>query len=497
MHGFVILLILIVPLIAAVAVYLPVSRYWPAWLTIVSSTLNFALVLKLAGRLCLSNSDKIISAFGLHKIFFVDAFSALILILVAFVSTTAAIFSLGYMRIRGFAYSRIRPYYLFYNLFVFSMLAVPVLADPALVWIAVELTTLCSVLLVSFENTRQSLEAAWKYVVLTLMGAGIALFGFMFLFAAMKSSGSSVVYTWEGLEACAHLMNPVFLQVSFLFIFIGLGVKVGLVPMHTWLPDAHSQAPSPVCALLSGIETTVVLYVILRMFPIMRFVPNAHAQVYALVFGLLSAGVAAFLLLQVQDFKRMFAFSTVEHMGIILVAAGFGMSASGYAVMLQILSHSVTKTFCFLTAGAVLLLEGSRHIPSIKGIIRKSPLTGVFVVLAGLGIAGAPPFALFLSEVQVMKAGFDKGRYAIVAVLALFIVIAFFGIMYHINRMVFSGGGDFSHSKLQDTQNQKACLPFSCWLALVLLAVPMVVLGLYIPNSLRSLLLKAAAALTG
>ena len=213
------------------------------------------------------------------------------------------------------------------------MLAIPVLAEPTLVWIVVELTTLCSALLVSFENTREALEAAWKYVVLSLMGAGMALFGFLVLFAAMQASGSNGAYTWNGLITAAPSMPPVLLQTAFLLILIGLGTKVGLVPMHTWLPDAHSQAPSPVCALLSGIETSAILYVILRLFPVLHASPNSHAETWALVLGLISVGTAAFLLLQVKDYKRLFAFSTVEHMGIILAAVGLGASVAGYGAM--------------------------------------------------------------------------------------------------------------------------------------------------------------------
>ena len=166
---------------------------------------------------------------------------------------TAAIYSVGYMAHSNLDGRKLRLYHANYNLFIFSMLAIPVLAEPTLVWIVVELTTLCSALLVSFENTREALEAAWKYVVLSLMGAGIALFGFLVLFAAMHAGGGGT-YTWTGLVAAAPKMPPILLQSAFLLILIGLGTKVGLVPMHTWLPDAHSQAPSPVCALLSGIK---------------------------------------------------------------------------------------------------------------------------------------------------------------------------------------------------------------------------------------------------
>jgi hydrogenase-4 component F len=381
------------------------------------------------------------------------------------------------------------------------MLAIPVLAEPTLVWIVVELTTLCSALLVSFENTREALEAAWKYVVLSLMGAGMALFGFLVLFAAMQASGSDGVYTWKGLIAAAPLMPPVLLQTAFLLILIGLGTKVGLVPMHTWLPDAHSQAPSPVCALLSGIETSAILYVILRLFPVMQASPNSHAETWALVLGLISVGTAAFLLLQVRDYKRMFAFSTVEHMGIILAAVGLGASAAGYGAMQQIVSHCVTKSFCFFAAGAVLMTMGTREISAVRGLIRRSPAAGAALVFGGLAIAGAPPMAVFLSEFSILKAGLTQKQYVATGLLAIFIVIAFFGIMLHINRMVFGApenqnNGTTEKNHIEPQPVEKFHVPFSCRLALILAAVPVFVLGVYIPKPLQDLLTQAAAALT-
>ena len=432
----------------------------------------------------------------------VDGLSALILLLIALVATTAAIFSIGYMAHENLQPWKLRLYYANYNLFVFSMLAIPVLAEPTLVWIVVELTTLCSALLVSFENTREALEAAWKYVVLSLMGAGMALFGFLVLFAAMQASGSDGDYTWNGLIAAAPTMPPVLLQTAFLLILIGLGTKVGLVPMHTWLPDAHSQAPSPVCALLSGIETSAILYVILRLFPVMQASPNSHAETWALVLGLISVGTAAFLLLQVRDYKRMFAFSTVEHMGIILTAVGLGASAAGYGAMQQIVSHCVTKSFCFFAAGAVLLAVGTREIAAVRGLIRRSPVAGAALVFGGLAIAGAPPLAVFLSEFSILKAGLTQKD-----------------IMWRRDCSPFSSSSPFSAScctsigwflaRRKMTRRRagaksfraakhrdKFRLPFSCRLALILAAVPVLVLGVYIPKPLHDLLTQAAAALT-
>jgi hydrogenase-4 component F len=422
----------------------------------------------------------------------VDGLSALILLFIALIATTAAIFSLGYMAHARPTPKKLRLYYANYNLFVFSMLAIPVLAEPTLVWIVVELTTLCSALLVSFDNTREALEAAWKYVVLSLMGAGIALFGFMVLFAALRAGGGGA-YTWTGLVTAAPRLPAILVQTAFLLILVGLGTKVGLVPMHTWLPDAHSQAPSPVCALLSGIETTSILYVILRLFPVMHAVPGAYADTWALVFGLISVGTAAFLLLQVKDYKRLFAFSTVEHMGIILTAIGLGGSAAEYGAMQQIVAHSLTKSFCFFAAGATLLATGTREIASVRGLIRRSPIAGAALIFGGLAIGGAPPLAVFLSEFTILKAGLARGQYVATGLLATFIVIAFFGVMAHVNRMVFTSPE--TGNCATDT-TETFCLPFSCQLALFLAAVPVLVLGVYVPKPLHDLLTLAAAAVT-
>lgn len=487
-----VILLLLLPLIATGLVCIPFNKYWAPGVTVVSSVAILGLAARIALVASAGNSVTAALKLGALKWIAVDGLSALILLLMAFVGTTAAIFSVGYMAHDSLPPSRLRLYYANYNLFIFSMLAVPVMAEPTLVWIVVELTTLCSALLVSFENTREALEAAWKYVVLSLMGAGMALFGFLILFAAMQAAGGGT-YTWDGLVRAAPRMPPALLQMAFLLILIGLGTKAGLVPMHTWLPDAHSQAPSPVCALLSGVETTVILYVILRLFPIMKGAPSTHAETWALVFGLVSVGVAAFLLLQVTDYKRMFAYSTVEHMGIILTAIGLGASAANFGAMQQIVAHSITKSFCFFAAGAALLAVGTREIAAVRGLIRRSPAAGAALVLGALGITGAPPLAIFLSEFSILKAGLTQRHYLATGLLALFIIIAFFGVMLHINRMVFGAAGQ---GESEAASVAKFHLPFSCNLALILAAVPVVLLGVYIPKPLNDLLAQAAAALT-
>lgn len=416
----------------------------------------------------------------------VDGLSALVLLLIAVVGVTSACFSLGYMSVHAPEPPRLRVYYANFNLFMFSMLAIPVFVDPALVWIVVELTTVCSALLVSFENTHEALEAAWKYIVLSLMGAAVALLGFLVLFAAVEAAGGGT-YTWSGLVAAAPRMPPVLLQVAFALILVGLGTKVGLAPMHTWLPDAHSQAPSPVCALLSGVETTAVLYVILRLFPVVAAVPGGHGMGWAAALGLISVGVAAFLLLQVRDYKRMFAFSTVEHMGIILLAAALGTSAARYGALYQALSHALAKSFCFFAAGAALLALGTRDIASARGLIRTSPVAGASLLFGGLAIAGAPPFAVFLSEFSIFRAGIAQGRYLVVGLLVVFVAIGFFGVLLHVNRMVFgAAAGDAGRT---------VRLPATCVVALSVAALLVLALGVYLPPPIQELLRLGASAL--
>lgn len=487
--------ILLVPAVAALLVLVPLGRRWMSGVTVVASVANLLLTGALALDVIAGRLPGELHDGGWSRWIAIDGLSALILALIAFVATTAAIYSVGYMEHGHLAVRKLRLYYANYNLFVFSMLAIPSVAEPTLAWIVVELTTLCSALLVSFENTRGALEAAWKYVVLSLMGAGIALLGFLTLFASMQAAGGGT-YTWAGLVEAAPRMPPLLLQTSFLLILIGLGTKVGLVPMHTWLPDAHSQAPSPVCALLSGVETTSILYVILRMLPIIEAVPGAHAETWTLVLGLISVGFSAFLLLQVHDYKRLFAFSTVEHMGIILAAVGLGASAAGYGAMQQVVNHSVTKSFCFFAAGAALLAARTRDIGSVRGLIRRSPVAGSALIFGGLAITGAPPLAVFMSEFAILRAGLQEGKYLATGLLAVFIVIAFFGIMIHLNRMVFGADDHGESDERPGPETAKFRLPTSCTVALALAAVPVLVLGVYIPEPLQRLITMAAATLT-
>jgi hydrogenase-4 component F len=414
-----------------------------------------------------------------------DPLAALLLVLISAVYVSAALFSWGYLGAEEQGARRIRIYHANFNLFAFSMLCIPLLSEVGLVWIFVELTTLLSVLLVSYALSTDALEAAWKYMVLTLLGATVAVLGILVLFWALHTTGSTD-FTWRGLRYGAAHMPHALLGVAFVLLLVGYGAKIGFVPLHTWLPDAHSQAPSPVCAMLSGIETSVVLYVILRLRNVFAGDASLHVGTWFATVGLVSVGVAALLIVQTRDYKRLFAFSTVEHMGIILTAASMFTPAGDVAALWQMLAHTATKSFCFYAAGTTLIATGTREISKARGLLGTSRASAAGLLLGALAIGGAPPFAVFLSELAILRAGVLAHAYIVIALLALFIVLAFFGLLWHVTQMVTGEPPeDQSHARL----------PLPCSWALLLAAIPVVAFGVWIPAGLAQALQGAARIL--
>lgn len=476
--------IFVLPLLAALLCWLPPVRRAAWHVTVFFQVVEFLLAVVIGAEV-ISHGQATAAAGWLEA----DGLSALVIVVVSFVCGLAAVFAGGYMQQREEEKERLWWFYANYNLLVFSLLAVPALADPNLVWVAVELVTLFSVLLVGYESNAPALEAAWKFSVLTIMGAPIALLGFLTLFWAYHTS-TPAHETWQTLRLAVPSMSPTLLRLSFLLVLVGFGTKAGLAPMHTWLPDAHSQAPTPVCAVLSGVKTTVPLYAILRMLGLVLDSPQARMGPWMEAIGLFSVAVAAFLLLQVRDYKRMFAYSTVEHMGIILTAAGIATQRSDFGAVFQMLNHSITKSLCFLVAGIVLLALNTREIQSVRGLLKISPFAGITLVFCSLAIAGAPPFPIFLSEFSILTSGFQAGHGAVVGLLAALIVVAFVGILMHVNRMVFGR----PEPAAMATAGK---LPLSCRVAVLAAALPVLFLGVYVPAPLHHLLRLAAMQLGG
>ncbi len=479
----IIVLVPLLPLVAALAALIPAKPMIARGATLAAALVALGIALWTAQKVAISGAWT-----PLPNWVGADALSALLLLLQAVLAVTAALYSWGYIaREAEGDERRERRYYLDLNLFVTSLFLVPIMLQPALTWVAVELTTLLSVFLVGFNRSAEGLEAAWKYAILTIMGATVAVLGILLLLFGLHGASPAAPATWAALVAKAARMSPNLLRLAFVLVLVGFGTKVGLFPLHTWLPDAHSQAPSPVCALLSGVEVSTVLYVILRLMPVWTAIPHFPVRDWMLAFGLLSVGAAAFLLLQVHDFKRMLAYSTVEHMGIIVTAVGFS-SAGAYAGLYQMVTHGLAKSLAFYAAGAVLLIYRSRSISDVRGLLRTSPFAAAMLLAAALAIAGVPPFAVFLSEFSVLRSGLLAGDGWIVGLLALFIAIAFIGVMLQVGRMVFSEG---TPPEVSDRRR----LPGSVVLATSLSLLPVLALGLYTPPLLHRLLTLATIAI--
>jgi hydrogenase-4 component F len=479
----VLIVVLFIPAVAASLCLIPAQRrgFAPA-----ITTLAGTAVLALATHVALIAADGV-KVVAIRNWLSCDSFGALILLLVSYVGMGTSIFCWGYMQrsVGTEAPGRLRRYYSLYNLFLLAMLAVPLLDQISLVWIALELTTLTSVFLVSFEQTPKAFEAAWKYAILTSMGAILALFGILILYWGLHRAGGEL-FTWEGLAAHMPGIPPGVLKTGFILILVGLGSKAGMAPLHAWLPDAYSQSPVPICILLSLVETATIPYVIFRLWPGFVGPVGAATGTWLVLFGLLSAGVAAFLLIQAKELKRLFAFSTIEHHGIILVAAGLGGAAAGYSAAYQILTHIITKSFCFFAVGAALLAVRNQRIESVRGLLRSFPLAGVALLLGALAVSGAPPFAVFFSELSVLKTGLTNGQHLAMGLLVLFVGISFCAIMYHHSRMVF--GRPIAPAA-------PPAAGFSCLAPLGLTALPMILLWIYMPAPLENLLRLAGAIL--
>lgn len=374
---------------------------------------------------------------------YVDALSSINLLLIAVIGFTASIYSVGYMRnelAHGIiSLQKMGFYYCFFHLFIMSMLLVTIFNNLGLLWVGIELTTLISAMLVAFYGNKHSLEAAWKYLIMGVVGIALALLGIVFIYISgltiLLEEQSALQYT--NLLNIADKLNAEWIKFGFIFILIGFGTKAGLAPMHFWLPDAHSQAPAPISAVLSGVLLNTALYGILRVYAIVKIVIPDIAGYYLIGFGLLSImAVVPFIFVQ-HDLKRLLAFSSVEHIGIITLAVGVGGPIGLYGAFLHMINHSLGKSLLFFAAGSIVQNYRSKYIGRISGVIKSMPYTGIIFLIASMAIAGAPPFSLFISEFTIMLGCVATGKLWLGCLFALLVAIIFTGMSYYVIRMLF------------------------------------------------------------
>jgi hydrogenase-4 component F len=429
--------------------------------------------------------------------FFIDPFNVFLVALTAFVAFTTALFSRPYMRIEKehgrLNDKRLRLYHSSYQVFTAAMLLALTTNNMGILWVSMEGATLATVLLVSLYRTPASLEAAWKYFILCGVGIAQALFGTILLyFAAEKVLGAGGgALLWTHLNAVKTQLEPTVLQLAFVFLLVGYGTKVGLAPLHNWLPDAHAEGPTPVSAVLSGLLLNVALYAVMRSKVLVDGALLGHEAVgtslaggLMMGFGLLSVVTAAFLIKRQTDVKRMFAYSSIEHMGLITFAFGMGGPVASFAGLLHMTMHSLTKSAIFFAVGHATQKAGTQLMDGIRGLIKTNPTIGWGLMLGTIAILGVPPFGVFASEFLIITTAMHEHAWA-TPFLLLALGVAFASIFGKVQPMV------FGETELPALPHQPALAPVFMHLGLVL------TLGLFIPPYLAMWYRQAAALLGG
>jgi hydrogenase-4 component F len=423
------------------------------------------------------------------KQFFIDPLNVFLVTLTTFVGLTTAIFSRPYMRVEQdhgkMTPPRMRLYHGMYQLFSFTMLLALTTNNLGILWVAMEAATLTTVLLVSVYRTAASLEAAWKYFILCGVGLAQALFGTVLLYmAAEKVLGPhGATLLWTGLDAIKTQLDPAIVTLAFAFLFIGYGAKVGMVPLHSWLPDAHAEGPTPVSAVLSGLLLNVAMYAVLRVKVLTDGALQAPlAGQLMMGFGLLSVVVAAFFISRQKDVKRMFSYSSIEHMGLITFAFGMGGPIANFAGLLHMTVHSLVKSAIFYAVGHATQKAGSQIMSEIRGLIKVNPTVGWGLMLGTMAILGMPPFGVFASEFLILTTAMREQAWA-TPFLFLALGVAFASMLFRVLPMV------FGETRLKPLAHAPALLPVFVHLALALM------LGLYIPPYLNDWFVQAAKML--
>jgi hydrogenase-4 component F len=437
-------------------------------------------------------------AAGRHALggaFFLDGLSGVFLISVAFVYAVVAIYSVGYLQ-PGIGHVQLRSvYWPLLNLFGFALLVTPIVANLGVLWVAVELTTVVSALLVTSEGSDQALEAGWKYIVIGSAGLALGLLGIVLMYASgIPALGDHYTPSYSILAAGGPHLNRALVHAGFGFVLVGFGTKVGLVPMHAWLPDAHSEGPSPVSAMLSGALLAGALYAVLRIGAIAQLAVGAgYVHVLLLIFGALSLTIAGLFALRQSNYKRLLAYSSIEHMGIVSLGIGIGGPIAAYGAFFHIVVHAAAKTLAFFGAGGLLSRYESREVDDVRGVIRAAPFTGAMVLIGALAIAGLPPFGIFRSELLIVTGGFSRSKFAFAGLLIVFANVAFVGLYQTFHRMVLSS----DDSELADRQRLRRPEQPLMAAAMLLSLTVVLVLGLWIPGPLEQLLHSAVAVIGG
>jgi hydrogenase-4 component F len=491
------LALLLIPVATAATSYFARRREEMERFNLAGFGLVSLIAVVLAGQVLAHGTVSLANGF-----FYADALSALVILLTALVALVCATYSIGYLRADQQSgelgdegkeqLAQLRMYYSLTPLFVFSMMFMAVANNLGVMWAAIEAMTLVSVFLVTFYGKVTSLEAAWKYAIIGGVGLSMALFGTLVTYyAGHRLAGSDALagLNWSVLAQHAGLLDKTSMRLAFVLILMGYGTKAGLAPMHTWKPDAYSEAPVPSAAILSTAMLNCALYGLVRFYILTsRSLGAEYPSHLLLLFGLLSMGISVPFILAQKNLRRLLAYSSIEHSGVMVTALGLGGALGTLGLMLHMTFHTIAKSLVFLCAGNVQQHFKTDLFSEIRGsVIRVMPLTGVVFLMAMLAIIGMPPFSLFQSEFLIVRAALDSGHFLTGVLFVLFGTGVFAGALLHVGGMILGPRGDTPVALRRPWRDG----------SLLALAAALVVIGFWVPAPLLELIREAAKVVSG
>lgn len=482
-----ILFIIAIPFLAALlSIFISRDRkFWLEYLALAAAAGELIAILWTA-RIVLSSHQCEAFVF-----FSVDSLGLLLLLLIGTVGFAATIHSIGYLRKEMkeeiISFRQVRQYFILLHLFLFAMFLAVVTASPIMMWIAIEATTLSTAFLINFYKKPLTMEAAWKYLILNSVGLLLGFLGtLLFICAANQAGLQSAFLNFKEVLGIAPLLNPLMVKLALIFIFVGYGTKAGFVPMHTWLPDAHSKAPTPISALLSGVLLNVAFFAILRFKTVAdQAIGALFSQKLYLFFGAISILVAALIILIQKNYKRLLAYSSIEHFGIMSLGFGFG-GVGTFAALMHMVYHSLVKSLLFFVAGNIFLKYKSTNISDVRGVFSTLPFASIFLVGGFLAITGFPPFGLFFTKFYILSVGIKEHPW-IVAFTIIALSIVFISCLKYVSAMFF---GSVPEGVVRSKANPWMIIPPA------LLAVLFIILSLVIPDSVQTIISEAASLIS-
>jgi hydrogenase-4 component F len=464
-----ILLLLIIPVFAGIAIF---------FLRI--KILNIILMISYSVFYLISSAFLYIYKTEFTQYFKIDSLNIIFIMILGFLNLCVSLYNADFLDSKELSVRDHAYYCIFYLLFIACMTGVILSTHIGLLWVFVEATTLTSAFLIYFSRTKSSLEATWKYIFICSIGIALAFVGIVLL--SIGTISSETLF-FDSLYLNAKNIMPFWLKLSFVFILIGFGTKMGLAPVHAWLPDAHSEAPSPVSAMLSGALLNTAFLGILRIYRVMKLAElTDFANTLLLIMGFLSLLISSAFLFKINNYKRMLAYSSIENMGIIVIGIGLGGGAL-YAAFLHLVSHSLAKGSLFMTAGNILKKYKTKKISKITGLIKSDRITGWIFLFSFIMIIGMPPSPIFISEFLMIKEMILKGNFILLAVFVLLITLVIFGMGSSVFKMIFG-----KKNEIEKTGR----FSIFAYLPQILILIILVILGIYIPGFINELIKNAA-----